>query len=68
MMAKVLKDYFSMIRDREEVLEEIYGNERLLDTYDSWTEEQQELFLAYCTGARGVKILYDEFFSKFNNT
>ncbi len=66
-MAKVLKDYFSMIRDREEVLADIYGNESLLEIYDSWTEEQQELFLAYCTGARGVKILYDEFFKMIIN-
>ena len=66
-MTKRLKDYFSTIRDREEVLADIYGNESLLDIYDSWTEEQQELFLAYCTGVRGVKILYDEFFKMIIN-
>ena len=61
-MTKTLKDYFSIIRDREEVITEIYNTKELLDIYESWTEEQQKLFLDYCTGMRGVKILYDQFF------
>ena len=61
-MAKTLQEHFPIIRDREEVITEIYGNKQLLSEYESWTEEQQTLFLEYCTGIRGVKILYDQFF------
>lgn len=66
-MAKTLKEHFPLIRDREEVLADIYGKESLLEVYESWTEEQQNLFLEYCTGMRGVKILYDQFFKLIIN-
>ena len=61
-MTKTLKDHFSIIRNREEVIAEIYNTPELLYVYESWTEDQQNLFLDYCTGMRGVKILYDQFF------
>ena len=63
-MAKTLKDYFPMIQTRKEVLEEIGNNKKLRDIFDLWKEEQQEEFLDFCTGARGVKILYDSFFKE----
>lgn len=63
-MVNVLKKYFPMIRTREEVLDEIAGNERLMAVYREWNTEQQELFLDYCTGQRGVRILYDTFFKE----
>lgn len=63
-MVNVLKKYFPMIRTREEVLDEITGNERLMAVYREWNTEQQELFLDYCTGQRGVRILYDTFFKE----
>ena len=63
-MAKTLKDYFPMIQTRKEVLEEIGNNKELWDIFDLWQEEQQEEFLDFCTGARGVKILYDSFFKE----
>ena len=63
-MAKTLKDYFPMIQTRKEVLEEIRNNKELWDIFDLWQEEQQEEFLDFCTGARGVKILYDSFFKE----
>ena len=66
-MKKTLKDYFSIIRSREEVISEIYNTPELLYTYESWTEDQQMLFLDYCTGMRGVKILYDQFFKLILN-
>lgn len=66
-MTKTLKDYFSIIRDREEVVSEIYNTQELLNIYESWTEDQQKLFLDYCTGMRGVKILYDQFFKLILN-
>jgi len=51
--------YFPMIRSRKEVLDDIYGNERLAEIFDSWEERYQEEFLDFCTGVRGVKMLYD---------
>lgn len=66
-MAKTLKEQFAMIRDREEVIAEIYSKTQLLELFESWTEEQQNLFLEYCTGMRGLKILYDQFFKLIIN-
>ena len=66
-MARTLREQFAMIRDREEVMSDIYGNKQLLEVFESWTEEQQNLFLEYCTGMRGVKILYDQFFKLIVN-
>ena len=66
-MAKTLKEQFAMIRDREEVITEIYSKTQLLELFESWTEEQQNLFLEYCTGMRGLKILYDQFFKLIIN-
>ena len=63
-MVNVLKQYFPMIRTRGEVLKDISGNERLWELYLSWKEEQQKEFLDFCTGIKGVKILYDSFFKE----
>ena len=61
-MANKLQKCFPMIRTREEVLDDIHGREDLTALFQSWTERQQEEFLDFCTGVRGVKILYDGFF------
>lgn len=61
-MAARLQDYFPMIRTRKEVLEDIYSREDLTELFQDWTEAQQTEFLDFCTGVRGVKILYDGFF------
>ncbi len=61
-MRNKLQEHFAFIRDRKEVLSEIHSRKDFLEKYQSWTEEQQELFLDYCTGVRGVKILYDQYF------
>ena len=66
-MANVLQKYFPMIRTREDVLKEINGNDCLLTVYQSWNKEQQELFLDYCSGQKGVRILYDPFFKEILN-
>lgn len=63
-MANKLKQYFPMIRTRAEVLEEISSREALLERYQGWTGEQKEEFLDFCSGNRGVKILYDSFFKE----
>lgn len=57
-----LKRYFPVIREREEVLNQIYQNKSLKMIFESWEERQQNIFLDICTGMRGVKILYDIFF------
>ncbi len=62
-----LKQYFPMIREREDIKQEIYENPKLLEKYREWDEEQQEEFLDYCTGVKGVKILYDAFFKEIMN-
>lgn len=36
----------------------------LLERYQGWTGEQKEEFLDFCSGNRGVKILYDSFFKE----
>lgn len=62
-----LKTYFPMIREREELLAEINNRSDLKQIYDSWTSEQQGLFLDLCTGSRGAKMLYDSFFKEILN-
>ena len=62
-----LKQYFPMIREREDIKQEIRENSKLLEKYREWDEEQQEEFLDYCTGVKGVKVLYDAFFKEIMN-
>ena len=61
-MGKKLKDEFPLIQTRQEVLERIEENKELKTLFSSWKKKHQEEFLDYCTGAKGVKILYDSFF------
>lgn len=62
-----LKDYFPMIRTREEILRDIQQNINLTEMFYSWREEQREEFLDFCTGVKGVKMLYDAFFKEIMN-
>lgn len=66
-MANKLQQYFKNIRTREEIYEEIQNTENLKYVYDGWNELQQEHFLNICSGARGVKMLYDGFFKEIFN-
>lgn len=66
-MTNKLREYFPMLRSREEVLQEIQSNEALQDIYAQWSEEQQTEFLEFCTGMRGAKILYDFLFKEIFN-
>lgn len=66
-MENQLKEYFPLIRERREVLDEICKNPKLLSAFESWRTEQQEEFLDFCTGVRGVKLLYDSFFKEVMN-
>lgn len=63
-MANKLKEYFPLIREREELLAEIKGERELYAVYEEWNSVQREEFLDFCTGVRGVKILYDSFFKE----
>ena len=63
----ILKVRFPMIRDREAVINEISQNSNLKSVFDSWTTDQQNRFLDYCTGERGLKICYDPFFKEVFN-
>ena len=62
-----LKNYFPMIRTREEITEEIKSRENLLAIYNTWKDYEKEEFLNFCTGAKGVKMLYDSFFKEVFN-
>lgn len=66
-MIKKLKNYFPIIRDREEVLAEINKQKELQDLFEQWNTKQQNEFLDYCTGVKGVKLLYDSFFKAIVN-
>ncbi len=66
-MATKLKEYFPMIREREEVIAEIAKNSTLQDKFNEWEPEQQEEFLNICTGVKGLKLLYDGFFKEIMN-
>lgn len=61
-MTSDLKRYFPLIRERSEVLADITSKEGLREQFNQWTKMQQEEFLDFCTGAKGVKMLYDSFF------
>ena len=65
--AKTLQQYFPLIRTRDEVLNEIQENKKLYYTYLGWSEEEKKYFLDFCTGVRGVKVLYDAFFKTVMN-
>ena len=66
-MRKTLKDYFPIIRTREEVKSVINSNSSLKEMFELWQEQDKRAFLDMCTGARGVKMLYDSFFKEIMN-
>ena len=62
-----LKEYFPLIQERETLLQKIQSSKQMTETFNKWKPEQQEEFLDFCTGVRGVKILYDSFFKEVLN-
>lgn len=64
MIPNKLQTYFPTLRTREELLAEIHSRDDLLTVYRSWRPEDQMEFLDFCTGTRGVKMLYDSFFKE----
>ncbi len=57
-----LQTYFPLIRTREEIMGRIQDSPVLLATFQSWKPKHQDEFLDFCSGVRGVKLLYDSFF------
>ena len=66
-MANVLQQCFPEIRTREAVIREISESEKLRSVWVKWNDQQQKEFLDCCTGAKGVRILYDAFFKEVMN-
>jgi len=56
-----LQEYFPMLKSREEIQKTIDERESLTGIFYSWEKKRQEEFLDFCSGARGVKMLYDVF-------
>ena len=66
-MESKLKQYFPIIHERKKLLNQIETTVTLSQEFDSWNTSQQEEFLDFCTGVRGVKLLYDSFFKEILN-
>lgn len=66
-MTDKLKQYFPMLRTQEELLSDILGNEALKKQFQEWEPGQQQEFIGFCTGVRGIKPLYDSFFKELLN-
>ncbi len=63
----VLAEYFPMLRTKEEICRIISETPRLNDMFQQWREEEQEEFLGFCSGARGLKVVYDGVFKEIFN-
>ncbi len=66
-MSSKLKAYFPCIWEREELMEQIKQKKELSVKFSGWKPDQQQEFLDFCTGMRGLKILYDPFFKEIMN-
>ena len=66
-MSSVLQKYFPMIRTREAILQEITTTPGLYSAFQKWDKDQQDAFLAYCTGQKGLHILHDPVFKEILN-
>ena len=66
-MGRQLKTYFPEIWDREELLKEIQKKRELSAVFHKWELRHQEEFLNFCTGVRGIKLMYDGFFKEIFN-
>lgn len=62
-----LSTYFPMIRTRNQILQEISLSPVLSDTFNSWRQDQKDMFLDICTGMKGCKLLYDSYFKEVLN-
>ena len=58
-MKNMLQQYFPMIRTKEELMSEIKKRSVLSREFYSWKQEARKEFIDFCTGAKGVKMMYD---------
>ena len=56
-----------MLWEKENLLETIKNTSSLSDVFDQWTTSQQQEFISFCTGVRGIKFLYDGFSKEILN-
>lgn len=63
-MTTILREYFPMLRTKEEILSEISEKAELRSVYQKWNEEQQQRFLDYCTGQKGSVSYMTRFLKK----
>ena len=66
-MTGKLQQYFPMLRSREAVIAEMQSKDELRTMFNRWPQEAQEEFLDFCSGCRGVKMLYDFVFKEVMN-
>ena len=56
-----------MLWEKEGLLKKIRSNPAFADIFDQWTTLQQQEFINFCTGVRGIKFLYDGFSKEILN-
>lgn len=56
-----------MLQEPDEILEQIQSIPHLNQIFGSWAKEHQQEFLDFCSGAKGVKVLFDGFFKEVMN-
>lgn len=63
----VLADYFPMIQTKEEIRKRIDEKPDLKNTFCQWNADAQEEFLEFCSGEKGLKVVYDGVFKEVFN-
>lgn len=66
-MGSTLRELYPFVRERHEIFQDIMDTPELKQTFLSWNRENQEHFLDFCSGTKGVKMLYDGFFKEILN-
>ena len=60
--ALTLRTVFPQYKDPVSIREEIEQSPQLSAIYHSWTPSRRQEFLDFCSGNRGIRILYDSYF------
>ena len=58
-MVSTLRELYPFVRERHEIFQDIMDTPELKQTFLSWSRDNQEHFLDFCSGTKGVKMLYD---------
>ncbi len=66
-MNKTMQEVFPVLQAREQVLDEIQSKSKLKEIFEGWEVKYRNEFLDICSGACGVKVLYDAFFKEVMN-